>query len=433
VSDSLKIAIAGLGTVGTGTIDLLQRGAEDIASRCGRRIEIVGVSAREKSKGRGLNLDDFSWFDDPVSMSSDSDADVIVELIGGADGVAKGVVEAAIQSSRHVVTANKALIAEHGKSLAILAEEADVCLAYEAAVAGGIPVIKVLKEGLAGTRIGRLYGILNGTCNYILSGMRDTGRDFSDVLAEAQELGYAEKDPSFDVDGVDAAHKLAILACVAFGAKLDFDSVFIDGIRSMSSLDIKYAEEMGYRIKLIGIAQVHGDQLEQRVHPCLVPSNSVLAAVDGVSNVVVAEGEFFGRCVLEGQGAGRGPTSSAVVSDLMDIASERFTPTFGLPAKLLKSLTLTPINQRKGSYYVRLKVLDETGVMADIGAAFRDEAISMESILQRAEDANGNVDVVIVTHNTVEADITRALRNIFMRESVVEEPQIIRIESIGVD
>ena len=430
MSDSLKIAIAGLGTVGTGTIDLLQRRAEDIFARCGRRIEIIGISARDKSKDRGIDLGDFNWFDDPVRMSSDSGADVIIELIGGA-GVAKGVVEAAFQSGMHVVTANKALIAEHGRSLAIQAEEKNLCLAYEAAVAGGIPIIKALREGLAGNRINRLYGILNGTCNYILSGMRDTGRNFSDVLAEAQELGYAESDPSFDVDGVDAAHKLAILACVAFGAKLDFESVFIEGIRCMSSLDIKYAEEMGYRVKLIGIAQVHGEHMEQRVHPCLVPSNSVVASVEGVSNVVVVEGEFFGRCVLEGQGAGRGPTASAVVSDLMDIASGRFTPTFGLPVKLLQPLPLTSIDQRKGSYYVRLKVLDETGVMADIGAAFRDEAISMESILQRGEDANGNVDVVIVTHNTVESDITSALRNILMMESVVEEPQMIRIESIG--
>ena len=410
----LKIAIAGLGTVGAGTVKVLAANGAAIAARCGRPISIVAVSARDKTKDRGLSLGHVAWFDDAAEMASKANADVIVELIGGAEGMARKCVEAALARKLHVVTANKALLAHHGVALAKTAEAAGVSLNFEAAVAGGIPIIKALREGLAGNTVWRLTGILNGTCNYILSTMRASGREFADVLKEAQDLGYAEADPAFDIDGVDAAHKLAILTSVAFGTEVDIKSVHIEGIRSVSSLDIQYAEEFGYRIKLIGLAERDAKTggVIQRVYPCLIKPEAPLAGVEGVFNAVVAEGDFVGKSVYEGRGAGAGPTASAVVADIMDIAAGRRVPTFGVPASELKILPSVPLDQHVGEYYVRLLVTDRPGVFADIAGIFRDEGVSMESVLQRGRTQNANVNVVIITHKTQELNLKKALKRL---------------------
>ncbi len=319
----LKIAIAGLGTVGAGTLKLLQDQAELLAERGGRRIVVSAVSARDRRRDRGVELSAARWYEDAAAMAADPEIDVVVELIGGADGIARQVIDAALDHGKHVVTANKALMAHDGTRLAARAEAQGLALSFEASVAGGIPVIKALREGLAGNRLERVYGILNGTSNYILTTMRETGREFAEVLAEAQKLGYAEADPSFDIDGVDAAHKLAILASVGFGRPVDLAGVYAEGIRHVSRLDINFAEELGYRIKLLGIARLTEDGLEQRVHPCMVPRATPIAAVEGVYNAVVAEGDFVGRVVLQGRGAGAFPTASAVAADLVDIAAGR--------------------------------------------------------------------------------------------------------------
>jgi len=430
MNSPLKIAVAGLGTVGTGTVKLLQTNADLIAARCGRPVRVVAVADKIKDRDRGISLGGITWYDDAIAMVTESDADVVVELIGGADGIAKRTVDAALARKRHVVTANKAMLAHHGNALAQAAEAAGVTLAYEAAVAGGIPIIKALREGLAGNRIHRISGILNGTCNYILSTMRATGRDFGDVLREAQQLGYAEADPSFDIDGIDAAHKLAILASVAFGAQVDFKSVNVEGIRNVTATDIAYADEFGYRIKLLGIAECSDGALSLRVSPCLITPDMPLAAVDGVFNAVVAEGDFVGRSVYEGRGAGERPTASAVVADLMDIAAGRRVPMYGVPVAMLRKFAIRPLDARVGSSYVRLTVVDKPGVFADIAAAFRDESLSMESILQRGRNENANVNVVIVTHESEDAALARALKRLQSNAAVVEPPHMMRIESL---
>jgi homoserine dehydrogenase len=354
----------------------------------------------------------------------------VVELIGGSDGIAKQLVEAAIANRKHVVTANKALLAHHGTALARAAEAAGVMLAYEGAVAGGIPIVKALREGLAANRIERIYGVLNGTCNYILTTMRKTGREFADVLADAQQLGYAEADPSFDVDGIDTAHKLAILTSLAFGCEVNFAGVHVEGIRNVSAIDIAYAEELGYRIKLLGIARPTAHGIEQRVHACMVPIGTPIAHVEGVFNAVVTEGDFVGQNVAEGRGAGAGPTASAVVSDLIDIARERWLPTFSVPATALKALPASPMERHRGAYYVRLMVLDQPGVIADVAAALRDEQVSMEAMLQRGRAPDEAVPVVLTTHETEEAAMRRALDRIARLKTVVEPPHMIRIETL---
>ena len=341
---------------------------------------------------------------------------------------AKETVELALERGRHVVTANKALLAHHGTALAAKAEAAGLAIGFEAAVAGGIPIIKGLREGLAGNRVSEVHGILNGTCNYILTEMRTTGRDFADVLADAQKLGYAEADPSFDIDGVDAAHKLAILTSVAFGTPVDFKSVHVEGIRHVSAVDFDYADALGYRIKLLGIARRTDRGIEQRVHPCMVPKAAPIAAVDGVFNAVVAQGDFVDRVLFVGRGAGEGPTASAVVSDLIDIARGRSTPTFGVPAAQLSEAQPSPMEARRGAYYVRLMVVDRPGVIADVAAAMRDQNVSMEQFLQRGRAPGEAVPVVLTTHDTDEAAMQRALATIAAKESVVEPPRMIRIE-----
>lgn len=426
----LKIAVAGLGTVGAGLVRLLEQQAALLESRCSRRLEVTAVSARDRDADRGVDLSRAVWFDSPEAMARDAEADVVVELIGGEIGVAKDVCEAAIASGRAVVTANKALVAHHGTGLARAAEEAGVVLCYEAAVAGGIPIVKALREGLAGNRIGRIYGILNGTCNYILSVMRESGREFYEVLDEAQALGYAEADPSFDVDGIDAAHKLAILTSLAMGCEVDFDGVHIEGIRHVSAQDIVFADELGFRIKLLGIARRTADGIEQRVHPCMVRLGSPIAHVEGVYNAVVADGDFIGTCVFEGRGAGAGPTASAVAADLVDIARGARVPAFVLPTAELAPSRTTPMDQHQGAYYVRLMVVDRPGVIADVSAVLRDEQVSMESMLQRGRAPGEPVPVVITTHETREASMARALSRIEELNSVLEPPRMIRIESL---
>jgi homoserine dehydrogenase len=425
---ALKIAVAGLGTVGSGVLQLLERQAELVAARAGRRVIVAAVSARDRRRDRGVDLSAARWYDDPIAMAGDPDIDVVVELIGGADGVALGVVEAALRHGRHVVTANKALLAEHGTALAERAEEAGVALAFEAAVAGGIPIIKTLRESLAGNRLSRVYGILNGTSNYILTTMREGGREFAEVLAEAQKLGYAEADPSFDIDGIDAAHKLAILASVAFGRPVDLAGVYAEGIRHVSRLDIDFAEELGYRIKLLGIARLTDHGLEQRVHPCMVPRATPIAAVEGVFNAVVAEGDFVGRVVLEGRGAGAFPTASAVASDLVDIAAGRLIAPFGVPAAALSDLPGAAMERHQGAYYVRLMVVDQPGVIAEVTAALRDERVSLESMIQRGRAPGEAVPVVLTTHVTLEDAMRRALDRIAALDTVLEPPRMIRIE-----
>jgi len=432
VTQPLRIAIAGLGTVGAGVVKLLQANGGAIAARCGREIDIAAVSARDRKKDRGITLGSAAWFDDPAALATKAEVDVVVELIGGAEGAARKTVEGALARKLHVVTANKALLAHHGVALAKTAEAAGLTLGFEAAVAGGIPIIKALREGLAGNTIRRVTGILNGTCNYILSTMRATGRDFADVLKEAQDLGYAEADPAFDIDGVDAAHKLAILTSVAFGTQVDIKSVHVEGIRHVSSIDIQYADEFGYRIKLLGLAErdEKSGGIVQRVYPCLIKPDQPLAGVEGVFNAVVAEGDFVGKSVYEGRGAGAGPTASAVVADIMDIAAGRRVPTFGIPATQLKVLRSVPLDQHVGEYYVRLLVVDRPGVFADIAGAFRDESVSMESVLQRGRTENANVNVVIITHETQEANLLRALKSLQANAALVEPPHMMRIEGL---
>ena len=430
MSAPLRLAVAGLGTVGAGLVDLVRRQRDILGIRAGRAIEIVEVSARDRGRDRGVPLGDYRWRDDAVEMARSGDADVVVELIGGSDGPAKAIAEAAIVSGKHLVTANKALLAHHGAELAEAAEGRGVALAYEAAVAGGIPAIKALREGFAGNGVNRVYGILNGTCNYMLSDMRRTGRGFEAVLGEAQALGYAEADPGFDIDGVDAAHKLAILTSLAFGTRVNLDSAYIEGIRNISVKDIGYAEEFGYRIKLLGIAARGENGIEQRVHPCLVSADAAIANVDGVLNAVVVEGDSVGRAVLEGRGAGAGPTASAVAADIIDIARGFRPPVFGVPASALVELVPSPMADHRGAYYVRLGVVDRPGVLATVAALLGERGISIESVLQRGRDPGEQVAVVIITHETCESDLAAALAEIARQDAVVEPPLFIRIEAL---
>ena len=429
MSGNLRLGIAGLGTVGVGVVKMVEGQGGLLRRRTGTDITIAAVSARNRSSDRGIDISAYAWCDNAVDLAGRDDVDLVVELIGGEDGPAMALVEAALRNGKHVVTANKALIARHGEELAKLAEEQNVSLSYEAAVAGGIPIIKALREGLAGNNVERVYGILNGTCNYILTVMEESGRDFADVLADAQKLGYAEADPAFDVDGIDAAHKLAILTSVVFGTPVDFDAIHIEGIREISAIDIAYAEQLGYRIKLLGIASQSGKGIEQRVHPCLVPQRTPIAKVDGVYNAVVAEGDFVGRTVFEGRGAGEGPTASAVLGDIIDIARGSRVPTFSIPAADLTSLPAASMDDHFGAYYMRLNVLDQPGVIADISAILRDHEVSIESLLQQGRSPGEAVPVVIITHECREASMMGVVNAIEALSVVQERPRLIRMEN----
>ena len=425
----LRIGIAGLGTVGAGVVKLLAEHGRLLSLRGGRSLKLVAVSARRKARKRDIDVSRVRWESDPMALATAPDIDVVVELIGGAGGVARRLVQTALRSGKHVVTANKALLAMHGTELATLAEKKGGILSFEAAVAGGIPIIKALREGLVGNRVGRLYGILNGTCNYILTTMRETGRDFEAVLAEAQAAGYAEADPSFDVDGIDAAHKLAVLTGAAFGAKVNFAGVHIEGIRHVSAMDIQFAEELGFRIKLLGLARETRYGIEQRVHPCMVPLAAPIAHIEGVFNAVVVEGDFVGTTMFQGRGAGQGPTASAVVADLVDVARGREMPAFVVPAHRLADKKVSPMDRHQGAYYIRLMVQDRPGVISAVSGALAKERISLESMLQRGRSQSGEVPVVLTTHETEEAAMRRALARIAKLGAVAAEPCVIRIEA----
>jgi homoserine dehydrogenase len=425
----LSVAIAGLGTVGGGVLKMLRDNADIVSARAGRDIAVPAVAARARPRDRGFPLTGLRWYEDPAALAADPGVDVVVELMGGSEGPARALAEAAIGAGKPLVTANKALLAVHGASLARAAEERGVALGFEAAVAGGIPVIKALREGLSGNRISAVAGILNGTCNYILTQMRERGREFAEVLADAQRLGYAEADPSFDIDGVDAAHKLAILAALAFGRPVAFEDVHVEGIRRVSAVDIAFATELGYRIKLLGIARQTGAGIETRVHPCMVLGSAPIARVDGVFNAVVAEGDFVGRVMLEGRGAGAGPTASAVVADLIDIARGRHTPVWGASGAALSTAPSVPMSAHVGAYYLRLMVVDRPGVIADVTAILRDMGVSLESMLQRGRSPGEAVPVVLVTHETRESAMRAALDRIGALDTVMEEPTMIRIEA----
>lgn len=427
---SLRIGIAGLGTVGGGVAEILTKKAALVNARAGQPIAITAVSARSKNKKRGVSLKGVNWHTDATKLATDKNVDVVVELIGGADGVAYALCKQALNNKKHVVTANKALIAKHGVELAKLAEKNGVRLQCEAAVAGGIPILKTLKEGLAGNRISRVAGILNGTCNYILTNMERGRRAFDDVLKEAQALGYAEADPGFDIDGVDASHKLSILTSIAFGVPVDVKHMYVEGIRRITLADIDHARDLGYRIRLVGIARLTAKGIEQRVHPALVPLSSPIAWVEGVLNAVAVESDSLGGLFLEGAGAGKGPTASAVVADLVDIAAGRGTHTFGIKAAALKAQPFTDILAREGAYYINLNVMDKPGVLAGITKALGSEKIGVESVVQPSSTQGKTAQVILVTHSTTEAAMRKALKKISKLGYVLGEPNVIRIEKL---
>jgi homoserine dehydrogenase len=427
VTEPLRIALAGLGTVGAGVIRLIDANAELIARRAGRPIEVVAVSARDRAKDRGVDITRFDWVDDTAELARHPKADVVVELVGGSDGPALALARASLAGGKSFVTANKAMIAHHGLELANAAEIAGLALKFEAAVAGGVPVIKGIREGAAANEIARVYGILNGTCNFILSKMEAEGRDFADILAEAQRLGYAEADPSFDIDGVDAAHKLSILASLAFGTQPAFDQVAITGVRHILAADIAEAAALGYRVRLLGVADAGSGGLFQRVHPHLVPLSHPLAHVTGSTNAVVAEGNFVGRLLFQGAGAGDGPTASAVVADLIDIARGEFGPPYAMPAAALAAQGAADTGERTGRAYVRFTVADKVGVLAEIAAAMRDAGVSIESLMQRGVSADGSVLVAIVTHEGPERAVAQALDQLRGSASLTGEPMWMHI------
>lgn len=435
MAEPLRIALAGLGTVGAGVIRLVEANQALIARRAGRGIEIVAVSARDRSRNRGVDLSKYAWEDDMVILGEKDNVDVVVELVGGSDGPALACARTTIEAGKSLVTANKAMIAHHGLELAAKAEAAKVALKFEAAVAGGIPVIKGLREGAAANAIERVYGILNGTCNYILTVMEDSGRDFADVLSEAQAKGYAEADPAFDIEGTDAAHKLSILAAIAFGSKVDFAAVDTAGITRLRAADIAQANALGYVIRLIGMAdteeQAGGNRLFQRVQPHLVPFDHPLAHVDGATNAVVAEGNFSGRLLFQGAGAGEGPTASAVVADLIDIArstmggGEVGAP-FSVPVAELEAMAPADSGHRLSRSYIRFMVTDRPGVLAEITAALRDAGVSIESLIQKGRSGD-SVMVAMVTHEGPESAVSKALQLLEGSECLTEPPLVLQI------
>lgn len=440
MADALKVGVAGLGTVGASVVRLLARHGDMISRKCGRGATVTAVSARDKTRDRGTNLSAMVWFDDPVDMARSADIDVFVELIGGDNGPAEDSVRAALARGVHVVTANKALLARHGVALAELAEANHACLNYEAAVAGGIPIVKTLRESLASNEVSRIYGILNGTCNYILTRMEAEGISFADCLADAQRLGYAEADPTFDIEGNDTAHKLAILTSLAFGTKISDDSIYIEGISSITTADIQAADELGYRIKLLGVAQRTESGIEQRVHPTMVPKASAIARIDGVLNAVAVDGDFVGEIVLVGPGAGGDATASSVVADITDIARGDKTPVLGMPATDLADYERARMRLHEGGYYMRLAVFDRPGAFAEIAKCMADEGISLESIVQRRRvDPVGGPGrgtgttpqpVILITYETTEVAVKKALDVITSKGVVADRPQMIRIEKL---
>jgi homoserine dehydrogenase len=434
MAEALRIGIAGLGTVGASVVRVLADKAAELTRQCGRDVVVTAVSARDPKRDRGVDLSAAKWFDDPVELALKADIDVFVELIGGDEGPARACVKAALDAGRHVVTANKALLAKHGVALAEAAEKRGVLLNYEAAVAGGIPVIKTMREAMAGNSVNRVFGILNGTCNYILTRMEAEGLSFEDCLKDAQRLGYAEADPTFDIEGNDTAHKLAILTSLAFGTKIAADSIYLEGISNITQADIRAAGELGYRIKLLGVAQRTESGIEQRVHPTMVPTASVIAQVNGVTNAVAIETDILGELLLSGPGAGGNATASAVVGDIADIAKSRpgfqHGPVFGRPAKELRPYKKAQMRSHAGGYFIRLTVHDRIGVFAAIARRMADNDISLESIVQHADgkEALAQKTVILVTHETTEAAVRKAVEGVTKDGHLTSKPQVIRIE-----
>ena len=438
MAEPLRVGLAGLGTVGSAVASMLARSRTALAERAGRGIELAAYAAKDPPKDATLDLSKARKVSDPLALARDPGIDVLVELMGGEGDPAKSAVEAALGLGRSVVTANKALLARHGVALAKLAEKHDAALNFEAAVAGGIPIVKTLREGLGGSRIARVYGILNGTCNYILTRMHKEHLSFAECLKEAQRLGYAEADPTFDIGGFDTAHKLAILTSLAFGTEVDAQAVHVEGIESISLADLEAADELGYRVKLLGVAQRTEVGIEQRVHPTMVRQGTVIAEVDGVINAVAIDADTM-ELTLMGPGAGGAATAAAVVADLMDLACGRRVPTFGRPAAALAKPQRAPMQRHEGGYYIRLAVVDRPGTAATIAQRMADEKISLESIMQHGRDRrpHGGEDprrvdkpalVVLITYATTEDAVRRALAAIEHDGVWVEKPQVIRIE-----
>ena len=431
----LRVGIAGLGTVGAALFRRLSRDGGSIASRSGRRIVVAGVSARDRGKA-GPIVGDTPWFGDPVALARSDAIDVFVELVGGAGDPAKTAVETAIACGKSVVTANKALLAYHGMELVARAEAEDVCLGFEAAVAGGIPIVRSLRDALAGVSVERVYGILNGTCNYILTRMEAENLGFDACLAEAQRLGYAEADPTFDIDGFDAAHKLALLSSLAFGTAIDLGAVHVEGIRTITPADLKAADDLGFRVKLLGVAQRTRHGIETRVHPTMVAKGTPLAEVMGVLNAVAVNADALRELTLVGPGAGGDATASAVLSDLVDLARGHRVLPFGRPVASLELMPRIPMQRHEGGYYVRLSVRDRPGAIANIATRMAARSISFESIMQRPEPPGlpesarlpGFVPVVLITHATTETSIREALDEVEADGYTAGTPQLIRIE-----
>ncbi|MBF9043634.1 homoserine dehydrogenase [Rhodobacterales bacterium HKCCE4037] len=428
MSDPLRLGIAGLGTVGVGVVKIVQRQARLLTARTGREITISAVSARSRDKDRGVKLDAYAWEDDPVALAKRDDVDLFVELMGGEDGPAKDATEAALSAGKDVVTANKAMLAHHGQALAELAESHGAALRYEAAVAGGIPVIKSLTEGLAGNRIDRVMGVMNGTCNYILTRMDEAGLSYQEAFDEADGLGYLEADPNLDVGGIDAGHKLAILAAIAFGTKVSFGDVRLEGIGKVSIDDIRRAGDLGYKIKLLGVARMTGRGLEQRMTPCLVPATSPLGQLVGGTNMVVIEGDAVEQVVLRGPGAGEGPTASAVMGDVCDIARGLRLPVFGQPADSLVQATAANA-ESPACFYLRMELVDKPGALAKVATALGENGISIDRMRQYDHEAS-NAPVLIITHKAARPDLNAALAALPATGVVEGEPVALRIEDV---
>jgi homoserine dehydrogenase len=427
----LKLGVAGLGTVGVALLDVINDKAKVLEERCGRAIKVTAVNARDKSKDRGVDISSLTWFDDAIQLASSNEIEVFVELIGGEDGPALEATRKALQSGKHVVTANKAMLAAHGVELAALAEENGVLLNFEAAVAGGIPIIKTMRETLTANSISRLYGIMNGTCNYMLTRMEKEGISYDDCLADAQRLGYAEADPTFDVEGFDTAHKLAILTSLAFGTQIAADEIYVEGISSITTADIEAASSLGYRIKLLGVATKTDTGIEQRVHPTMVPVDSTIAQISGVTNAVAVDADVVGNLVMSGPGAGGMATASAVAGDIADIAKcidgEQRVPALGKPATQLEPYKKARMRSHEGGYFIRMTVKDQAGVFAKIATTMADHNISLESIVQQGEE-NDEKTVILITHETMESSVREAIEAISKDEYLAAKPQMIRIE-----
>jgi homoserine dehydrogenase len=439
MAQPLKLGIAGLGTVGASVVRLIAHERDALAARCGRSIEVVAVSARSRGKRRDIDLKNLRWVADPVALATDPEIDVLVELIGGEGDPARAAVAAALNAGKSVVTANKALLARHGVTLAAAAEKKGLALNFEAAVAGAIPIVKTLREGLAGNSVARIYGILNGTCNYILSRMEQEKLSFIDCLKEAQRLGYAEADPTFDIEGHDTAQKLAILASLAFGTRVDQSAVYVEGISSIAPEDLAAADELGYRVKLLGVAVKTDKGIEQRVHPTMVPKETAIAQVMGVTNAVTVDVEAIAPITLVGPGAGGMATASAVVSDIGDIARGVRTPPFGRPTSRLVRSGKAPMQRHEGGYYIRLLARDRPGTAATIAKRLAQQNISLESIVQRHADrrplgggdprrAGEPVPVILITYATSEDAVHKALAAVDRDKVLSAKPQVIRIE-----